>query len=229
MNTIADLTATLTNALGLPRRLVDETAEHLREAGMLPGDAAVATTPEHAVVLLLGLMAAPEPKDAPNVARLYFQLPLDCVTRAEATPDGSTELFDISDPSPVMADVRDIGETFGAYLTSQVEFSKTDPDFFVQPGEIIVGGGPGTATGAVGIQIQDGNHFVCGFVKFSLAPLGGGRHPDDAPLARLDCHATVPDTIFEVLYRFFADAPDGTQKIARSHIENAPHLSGGHS
>ena len=225
MNTIADLTATLANALGLPRRLVDETAEHLQEAGMLPSDPAAATTPEHAVVLLLGLMAAPEPKDAPNCARLYRQLPLDRITRAEPMPDGSSELFDIFDPSPIMADFRNIGETFGAYLTSQVEFSKTDPDFFVQPGEIIVGGGPGTASGAVGIGVRDGNYFICGFVKFSLAPLGGGRHPDDAPVARLDCHATVPDTIFEVLHRFFGDAPGGTQKIAKPNTENAAHLS----
>ena len=38
--TIDNLTDTLRGALGLPRRLVDETARHLREAGMLEaGDA----------------------------------------------------------------------------------------------------------------------------------------------------------------------------------------------
>jgi hypothetical protein len=40
MKTTDDLTATLTQALGLPHRLVNDTARHLREAKMLPkGDA----------------------------------------------------------------------------------------------------------------------------------------------------------------------------------------------
>ena len=224
MNTITDLTATLANALGLPRRLVDETARYLREAKMLPEGADAQATVEHAIVLLLGLMAAPDPEDAPNCARLYRQLPLDRVTRAELMPDGSTEMVDLSDPWPGMGDFRNLGETFGAFLTSMV-FVKTDPDFFVQPREIVLGGGPGTATGAVGLCVREGVHFVFGLVRFSLAPLGGGRHPDDAPRARLDCHATVPDTIFEVLCRFFADAPGGTPKIAKPRTETAATLS----
>ena len=41
-NTINGLTTTLANALGLPRKLVNETARYLREAGLLPdGDASV--------------------------------------------------------------------------------------------------------------------------------------------------------------------------------------------
>ena len=65
MTTITNLTATLAEALGLPRRLVDDTARYLREAEMLADGGAPATV-EHAVVLLLGLMAAPDPKDAPD-------------------------------------------------------------------------------------------------------------------------------------------------------------------
>ncbi len=48
MTTINDLMAALANALGLPRRLVDATARHLREAGMLAEGVAPATV-EHAV------------------------------------------------------------------------------------------------------------------------------------------------------------------------------------
>ena len=62
------LAATLASALGLPRQLVDDTARHLRVAGMLP-DADAPTTVENAVTLLLGLMAVPTPADAPALAR----------------------------------------------------------------------------------------------------------------------------------------------------------------
>ena len=46
VSTINDLATTLANALGLPRKLVNETARYLREAGLLPdGDAPAG--PEH--------------------------------------------------------------------------------------------------------------------------------------------------------------------------------------
>ncbi len=48
MTTINDLVAALANALGLPRRLVDATARHRREARMLAEGDAPATV-EHAV------------------------------------------------------------------------------------------------------------------------------------------------------------------------------------
>ena len=146
MRTTNDLCETLANALGLPRRLVDETARHLREAGMLPDGDAPASA-EHAATLLLGLMAAPTSVDAPDCARLYAQLPLDHVTRGELTSDGHIEMLEIGDPSPLMGDIREHGESFGVFLASLIELG--EPGGFVEPGEIVVGGGPGTATGAV--------------------------------------------------------------------------------
>lgn len=67
MTTTAELTATLATALGLPRRLAEETARHLREDRMLSAPESLVST-EHAVTLLLGLMAAPTTADAPDCA-----------------------------------------------------------------------------------------------------------------------------------------------------------------
>ena len=138
MTTSADLCAMLGNALGLPRRLAEETAGHLRAANMLP-DGEDEAHIEHAVTLLLGLMAAPTPADAPDSARLYQQLPLDRVLRGELTPEGRTEMIDIADPEPLMGTIRELGETFGAFLASLVKFA--EPGSSVEPGEVVVGGG----------------------------------------------------------------------------------------
>ena len=151
-------------------------------------------------------------RDAPDCARLYAQLPLDRVTRGELTPDGRTEMVEIGEPSPLMDEVRDLGETFGSFLTSLIE--SAEPGSSVEPGEIVVGGGPGTATGAVGFEIYDQIYPLAAFVKFTLAPLGGDRRPDDAPRARLDCYATVPGSIFTVFREFFTGDSEGPLEIS---------------
>ncbi len=80
--TTTGLVTTLADALGVPRRIVESTARHLREAGLLPtgkGSTAAPASIEHAVALLIGLMLAPGSKAAGDMARLYTQLPLDGV------------------------------------------------------------------------------------------------------------------------------------------------------
>ncbi len=200
MANTTDLCETLAASLGIEREVVADHASHLREAGMLPdGDAPVG--PEHAVTLLIALMVAPIPADAPDCVRLYQRLPLDGVTGAALTPAMCTEMFCATDTA-IITDVDDLGETFGAFLVSLVELSSGPAVPIFEPGEIVVGGGPGTAKAGV-MLTRGGCAPAMGFVKFSLAPLGGDRLPDDAAVARLDSSVTVPGTIFDVLREFF--------------------------
>ena len=96
----SELVQTLGAALGLPRQHVEDTARHLREAGMLPDDSGAEATVEGAVALLLGLMAAPDPKDAPACAQLYAQLPLVTIDRAELTARGSFKCTRLAEDLP---------------------------------------------------------------------------------------------------------------------------------
>lgn len=200
MATTDDLTTTLADALGLPRKLADDTACHLREAEMLE-EADAPVNAEHAVALLIGLMAAPTPADAPDCVRLYRALPFEGITGAMITPATHAEMFSASDTA-IITDVDDLGETFGAFLVSMVELSSGPAAPIFEPGEIVVGGGPGTAKAGV-MLTRGGNAPAMGFAKFSLAPLGADRLPDDAAVARLDSSITVPGAIFGVLREFF--------------------------
>ncbi len=219
------LTATLTEALGLPARLVGETACHLREAGMLSDDPGVEATPDHAVVLLLGLMAAPEPKDAPDCARLYRQLPFDHAARCELLDDGRFGWNDIDDTEPLVDDIRGMGETFGSFLASLIQAFNDASVTNLEPGEIIVGGGLGTASATVSFLVLADGVNVGGLARFSLEPLGGDRHPDDAPQARLDCYASVPGSIFAVMRKFFTGDADGPREAVMPRAEVADLLS----
>lgn len=222
MNTIADLTETLANALGLPRRLVEETARHLREAKMLPAGQNAQATVEHAVTLLLGLMAAPEPADAPDSVRLYRQLPFDRLTRCELMPDGRFETVRVCDEDPVVTDLQFFGTTFGPHLENLIRTLNAIEKVNIEPSEIIIGGGIGTATASIHhFILADGFNVACA-VQFTLAPLGGPcRHPDDAPLARLDCYASVPGSIINVFHKFFTGNADGPRKAVISRAEVA--------
>ena len=51
MITQFELAQTLANALGLPRRHVEDTARHLQSAGLLPDDSGAEATVENAVAL----------------------------------------------------------------------------------------------------------------------------------------------------------------------------------
>lgn len=216
MTTTDKLTATLAEALGLPDRLVNETARHLREAKMLP---AGEVTVEDAVTLLLGLMAAPDPESAPDCARLYAQLPFTRVTRTELMPDGRFETFDLFDDEPVVEELKELGETFGTFLTGFARGFNDTRELAIEPGNLIAGGGLGTAFASLQIFVlADGAH-VAGSVQFSLEPQGGGRHPDDAPKARLDVYASMPGTIFNVLRSIFTGDSEGPRHVVMSKSE----------
>ena len=225
MNTTADLTATLAQALGLLARLVEETAKHLREAGMLPDDPGAEATPEHAVTLLLGLMVAPEPKDAGDCVRLYRQLPFDKVMCCEQLEDGRFGWNRVDDTNPVVANVRHTGETFGCFLVSLIQAYNNATIVNIEPAEINIGGGLGTASASVPFWVLTDEMNVAAVARFSLEPLGGDRHPDDAPQARLDCHATVPGTIFTVFRTFFTGHAEGPREVNWPHAAVADLIS----
>lgn len=224
MPTTNALIKTYAQTLGQPRRLVDETARHLHEAGMLAKGDAPATA-EGAMVLLLGLMAAPTPEDAPDCARLYAQIPLDHVMRSELMPDGRIESIRVPDDDPFLVDLAGLGDRFGHFLTSLIFGYSEASEMDTELGDILVGGGLGTATASVHMRpLADGVN-IAGSVRFTLEPLGGGRNPDDAPRARLDVFACVPGTIWGVLREFFTDAQDGPRKLVQSSTEVANLLS----
>jgi hypothetical protein len=64
MATINDLIQTLASALGVERSVVADHARALRGVDTLSSGSTQATI-EHAGILLLALMSAPDPKDAP--------------------------------------------------------------------------------------------------------------------------------------------------------------------
>ena len=199
MATINDLKSTLSAALGLFRRLVDETARHLQDAEMLPDDPGASATPEAAVTLLLGLMTAPTPKDAPDCARLYAQLPLWRINQGETTTRGTCEFVRLGEAHPFAANMASLGDAFGEFFANLLRNYMEAPEITIEPGEVVVGGGPGTAFASVEYLVLAEGADVGGSVVFNLAPLGGGQLPDDAPRARLDQYAIVPAAIFQVL------------------------------
>ncbi len=205
MATVSDLIQTLANALGLPRRLVEETAGHLCEAKMLPDGEDAQATVEHAGALLLASMAAPFPKAAPNSVRNYGQLPLDLVTSGYMLPDGKYEGEQVADDDPLKDDLNDLGETFGEFLDGLLSALIETPDVMPVPVQITVGGGLGTSYATVDFLVSAGGIDRACVVRFNLASFGGGQLPDDAAVARLDSSVTVPGAIFDVLREFFSD------------------------
>lgn len=180
-------------------------------------------TVEHAVNLLFGLMAASEPADAPDAVRLYRQLPFDRVMRCELMPDGHFEAFQVADDDLVVTDLQYFGTAFGPHLENLIRTLNEIEEVNVEPSEIIVGGGTGTATASIHILVLADGVNVAWAVQFTLAPLGGPcRHPDDAPLARLDCYASVPGSIFNVFRKFFTGSATGPRKaiIPRAEVAN---------
>ena len=86
MTTTPILIQTLSDSLGLERRVVDWTARQLRENGLLPTgrrgpNGAAEVTVEHAVNLLLALMVPQSPRSAPDSVKLYRDLPLRMLTK----------------------------------------------------------------------------------------------------------------------------------------------------
>ena len=212
MPTTTDLTATLANALGLPRLTVNETARHLREAEMLPEGKERASV-EHAVTLLLALMAAPDPKDAPDCARLYLQLPFDRVMRYETMLDGRFGGDEAPDDDPFVSDIRKFDPAFGPFLETLIHSFNMIPEISVEPPDISIGGGLGTAMASVRTLLLADDVNVSVNIQFTLEPMGGNQMPDDAPAGRLDRYTTVRGLIFTTLRQFFTDSADGPREV----------------
>ena len=224
MTTTRELCEVLAAALGLEPELVKGHAHALREAGPFATDEAdtddVQAEPEHAAVLLISLMSGVPPDKAPDAVRLFGGLPLDSVTRCELMLDGQFEAFRMSDVDPFMNDLAVLGETFGAFLAGLVRAFNETPEVNIEPGEIILGGGLGTASASVHILVLADGVDVGGTVQFTLAPMGGlCRPPDDAPPARLDRYASVPGVIFSIFRKFFTGDRDGPRKVPFSCAE----------
>ncbi len=174
MANISDLIETLASALGLPHRLVEETAHHLREAKMLPDGEDAQATVEHAGVLLLALMAAPVPKAAPGSVETYNQLPLEQATVGGFMPDGRYEGERLAGDDLLLQDLNDLGETFGEFLDGLIWALTETPDAMPVPARITVGGGPGTTYATVDFLVSAGGIDRGCMVRFGLAGLGAG-------------------------------------------------------
>ncbi len=211
MATIDDLTATLADALGLPRKMADGTARALREAGMLPDSGAQASI-EHAAVLLIALMAPQSSRSAPDSIDLYAGLLFERITRNELMPDGRFEIVTVADDDPFVENMRGLVDNFGEFLRSYIIAFNETPKMDSTPGEIIIGGGAGNPFAAMQFHVLADGVNVGGSIRFSLAPVGGGRHPDDAPVARLDSYTRVPGSIFQVLRNLFTGDTEGPRK-----------------
>ena len=164
--TIDDLTTTLANALGLPRKLVNEIAGHLREAGLLPNDDAPAG-PEHCAALLLGIMDAPSPERCPEMARLYGGLPLEQVTRQESLASGRIDYLDVPSDDPLVSDCRLLGDSLGEFLAHLIEAYSSAPEINVKPGRIVLCGGPGNASAMIFLSILVDGFDIGGTVVFN--------------------------------------------------------------
>ncbi len=209
-----DLTATLAGALGLPRKLVDDTAHHLRKAGMLPDDAAPATA-EHATTLLLGVMAAPTPKDAPDRVKLYSELPLERVTRSEVCANGRVDYLEVPGDDPLVNDCRMLGESLGEFLANLIEGYASADEMNIKPGRIVLCGGLGNAAAMIEMSALVNRFDIGGTVIFNM--MGGGCRPDDAPRARLDLNPSVPAEIFQVFRSLLAGEPEGPRETVLAH------------
>lgn len=224
MNTTTDLCKILAASLGLDPEIVLDHARHLHEAGMLADGGAPATV-EHAVTLLIALMAAPNPEDAPDCVRLFVRLPFDRMMRCESMPDGRFESIHVPDTDPFVDDINQLGMSFGTFLVGLVTALNEAAAVNIEPGIIIVGGGLGTAIAAVDIlALAEGVNVAC-TVQFSLAPMGGNQMPDDAPAGRLDRYMIVPGSIFAAFRKFFTNSADGPREVVMSRAEVADLLS----
>jgi hypothetical protein len=224
MATINDLIQTLASALGVERSVVADHARALRGVDMLSSGSTQATI-EHAGILLLALMSAPDPKDAPSRVRIYNQLPLNQVSVGGFLPNGQYEGEQVADGDLLLQDLNDLGETFGEYLDGLIWALIEVPgaiDTIPIPARITVGGGRGTTYATVDFLVSAGGIERSCMVSFSLASFGGNRLPDDAPVARLDISVldisvTVPGSIFEVLRDFFSNT-DCPREAALAHV-----------
>ncbi len=228
MTSTTALIHTLSEALGLPHSAVDWTARALREGGLFPvgkggrgGAGAAGVTVQHAVNLLLALMAPQSSKSVKDRVDLYNQLPFEGVTRSELMPDGRFETVPLADDDPFVESIRAGSATFSKFLQSFIGVFNEAPEMDTTPGGIFVGGGAGNAFASVQLSVLADGVDVGGSIRFSLAPAGGGRHPDDAPLARLDNYNTVPGSIFRVFRDLLAGDSEGPREVVMSRARVA--------
>ena len=212
--TTDDLAATLADALGLPRKLVEDTARHLRQAGMLAKAGAPATA-EHAAALLLGVMRAPKPECSPEMVRLYSELPLEQVTRNEAFANGQVQYLDVPGDDPLVNDCRAMGDSLGEFLAHLIEAYSFASEMNIKPGRIVLCGGLGDASAMISLSIVVDKFDIGGTVVFSMA--GGGGLLDDSCRARLDQNPSVPAEIFQVFREFFTSNVDGPREVVLAH------------
>ena len=217
MNTTTDLCKTLAFSLGLDPDLVLDHARHLHEAGLdFPigegGTDAVQAEPEHAAKLLIAVMSGVLPAEAPDAVRLYGDLPLECVQRGVAHPNGWVN-DGIPNDDPAMEILTTWGETFGEHLVKLIECFNQTPEVNVKVVNFVLGDGLGTATAYIYLAVLIEGEDVVVEVTFSLSPLGGGMLPDDAPRCRLHQRTIVPGSILLALREFFTSAAGGPQEI----------------
>ncbi len=226
MATTPVLIQTLSDSLGLERSTVDWTARQLREDGLLPTgrrgpNCAAEVTVQHATNLLLALMAPASPRSIPARVDLYTQLPFEYITRSELMPDGRYEFFPVVGDDPFVDNMRGLGETFGEFLRSYIIAFNEIPEMDTRPGSVLVGGGAGNAFAAVQFFVLADGVDVDASVRFGLTPLGGGRHPDDAAVARLDNYTTVPGSVFQVFRGLLAGDSEGPRDAIMSRARVA--------
>ena len=212
MQTITDLVATLAGALGVPRRLVEETARYLREAEMLPEGKEQAAV-EHAVTLLLALMAVHDPEDAPSCVRLYLEMPFDCAMCYEMMPSGRFEGYQVPDADPLVSNIRQFGIAFGSFLETLILAFNEVSETSATPTDISLGGGLGTARASVRTLILMDDVNVSINMQFALDPGSGYQIPDDAPAGRLDRYTTVQGQIFTAFRKFFTGSTGGPREV----------------
>lgn len=230
MATTTELIETLASALGIERAVVLEHARYLHQAGgMFPTDDDTARAePEMAAALLISLMSGLPPSKAADAVSLYGGLRLESARRGGRAIDGNWVSGEIPADDPFMSELLSWGSTFGNFLLTLIEWLNIASEVDFEILNFTMGGGLGTATAFVyfGALIEGEN--IIGDAKFSLAPVGGGTIPDDAPRARLDWHAVVSGEILLVLRELFTGVSDGPQEVLISRADFA-RLGGGGS
>lgn len=222
MTTIAELSETLADALGVNRRHLRWIADELHGAGEM-ALADETATPADAASLLIALGGSLHLEHPRITLAKFADLPVVSIRQTTAfTAQGTGEYWEPEDDSLFVQFVNDCAG-YGVFLAEIIEAYVEAAPFSVRPGDISFVSLPGQTTVLTEIyEVEvEGGGGVIGGARVTFGT-GEPSPPDDAAPCRIQRVNVVPAAIFDVLRHALAGKAEPPNVVTDSDTPEPP-------
>lgn len=205
-----DLAATMAEALGFQAGQGLFVVRHLTEADEIGGQVYA----EGAVKILIALAGNLDLSAPQKTVSRFWDLPITQFLVGDFTPYGEQTASIPLDDIYVSMFLKHLGYSFGEFLANTIQTYSVLDQTTVQPMSLNLGGGPGKTWAKFSFLIAGEPE------RLTIPVFGSTPHhgiPDDAPIARLERHASVPCEIFPILRMLLTGKRDGPELV---HVAN---------